>query len=59
MDNKSKNNKQSIQNGLLAQHVFSKNGTVFVRSSQVMKMDEWAPINFYWRPVLELEKELR
>lgn len=59
MNNKSKNKEQSINKGLAAQHVFSKNGAVFVRSSLAMKIDEWTPINFYWRPVLELERELR
>ncbi|WP_165819326.1 hypothetical protein [Flagellimonas aquimarina] len=58
MNNKSKNNEQSIK-GLSSRHVFSENGTVFVRSSQNLEMDEWSVINFFWIPVLKLEKELR
>ncbi|WP_205728942.1 hypothetical protein [Flagellimonas onchidii] len=58
MNSKSKN-KQSINQGLMAKHVFSKNGAVFVRSSQNVEIDEWAAINFYWMPMLKLEKELR
>ncbi len=58
MNSKSKN-KQSINQGLMAKHVFSKNGAVFVRSSQNVEIDEWSAINFYWMPMLRLEKELR
>ncbi|MEX0313522.1 MAG: hypothetical protein AB3N18_05050 [Allomuricauda sp.] len=58
MNNKSKN-EQSINQGLVAKHVFSKNGAVFVRSSQDVEIDEWSAINFYWMPMLKLEKELR
>lgn len=58
MNNKSKN-EESINQGLVTKHVFSKNGSVFVRSSQNLGMDEWSAINFYWMPTLKLEKELR
>ncbi|WP_284042147.1 hypothetical protein [Flagellimonas myxillae] len=42
----------------MAQHVFSENGSVFVRSSENLQTDEWSLINFHWMPVLELEREL-
>lgn len=58
MNNKSKN-EQSINQGLVARHVFSKNGSVYVRSSQNLRADEWSAINFHWMPMLKLEKELR
>ena len=58
MNNKSKN-EPSINQGLVAKHVFSKNGAVFIRSSQNLEIDEWSAINFYWMPMLKLEKELR
>ncbi|WP_190810769.1 hypothetical protein [Flagellimonas sp. S3867] len=57
MNNKSKN-EQSINQGLVAKHVFSKNGAVFVRSTQNLEIDEWSAINFYWMPMLKLEREL-
>lgn len=57
-NNKSKNG-LSINQGLMAKHVFSENGAVFIRSSQSLQTDEWSLINFYWMPVLELERELR
>ncbi|MGW9685007.1 hypothetical protein [Flagellimonas sp. 2504JD1-5] len=57
MNNKSKN-ERPINQGLAAKHVFSKNGSVFVRSSQNLEMDEWSAINFHWMPVLQLNKEL-
>lgn len=59
MENKSKNNEQSINKGLSSRYVFSENGSVFVRSSQNLEVDEWSVINFFWMPVLQLEKELR
>ncbi|UII81173.1 hypothetical protein [Flagellimonas sp. CMM7] len=58
MSNKSKNNEQSLK-GLSSRYVFSENGAVFVRSSQNLEVDEWSVINFFWMPVLQLEKELR
>ncbi|TXN37288.1 hypothetical protein FVB32_03100 [Flagellimonas hymeniacidonis] len=59
MNNKSKNNNQSINKGLSSRHVFSENGAVFVRSSQHLESEEWSAINFFWIPVLKLEKDLR
>lgn len=58
MNSKSKN-EQSNNQGLMARHVFSENGFVYVRSSQNVRKDEWSAINFHWMPVLKLEKELR
>lgn len=55
---KSKKNKQSINTGIMANHVFTQNGAVFLRSAQNMGMDDWSPINFHWMPVLKLEREL-
>ncbi len=57
MNNKSKN-EQSINQDLVAKHVFSKNGTVFIKKCDNLKTSEWSAINFYWKPVLELNKEL-
>ncbi|MEO9512079.1 MAG: hypothetical protein ABJN84_02095 [Flavobacteriaceae bacterium] len=51
------NNKKNT--GLSSRHVFTENGSVFVRSSQDLGTDEWSVINFYWMPVLRLEQELR
>ncbi|SHG71272.1 hypothetical protein SAMN04488116_2219 [Flagellimonas flava] len=59
MNNSKSKNQQSITNGLVAKHVFSENGSVFIRSSQNLETDEWSVINFYWMPVLRLERELR
>lgn len=59
MDNNKSKNEQSINQGLVARHVFSENGSVFVRSSQNLDTNEWSVINFYWMPVLKLERELR
>ncbi len=59
MDNNKSKNERLISQGLMAKHVFSKNGSVFVRSSQNLRTDEWSAINFYWMPMLKLEKELR
>jgi len=59
MNNSKSKNEQSINQGLVAKHVFSENGSVFVRSSQNLEKDEWSVINFFWMPVLNLEKELR
>ncbi|MDC6366107.1 MULTISPECIES: hypothetical protein [Flavobacteriaceae] len=58
MINKSKNVKQSIHKGLSTNHVFTDNGTVFIRSAQTLENDEWSAINFHWIPVLKLEREL-
>ena len=57
MANKS-NPEQPMANGLLANHVFTENGIVFIRSAQQVEQDEWSAINFYWMPVLQLEQEL-
>lgn len=57
MDKQSKN-EQSINQGLIAKHVFSNNGEVFVRSSQNLEKEEWSAINFYWMPVMELNQTL-
>lgn len=58
MNSKSKNNEKSVK-GLSSRYVFSENGSVFVRTSQNLEVDEWSVINFFWMPVLQLEKELR
>ncbi|MBS9462719.1 hypothetical protein KIM67_09870 [Flagellimonas sp. 389] len=52
-------NDNSTNKGLMAKHVFSNDGAVYVRSSQNIEMDEWSVINFYWMPVLQLEQELK
>nr|WP_299070826.1 hypothetical protein [uncultured Allomuricauda sp.] len=52
-------NNEPKNKGLSSRHVFTENGSVFVRSSQNVEADEWSVINFYWIPVLQLEKELR
>ena len=51
-------NEQSINKGILASHVFTQNGTVFLRSAEEVGMNEWSAINFHWMPVLKLEREL-
>ena len=51
-------NKQSIYKGILTSHVFTQNGTVFVRGAEDVGTDEWSAINFQWMPVLQLEREL-
>ncbi len=58
MANKSKNNGQSLHQAVVARHVFTQNGTVFLRSAQNLEISEWSAINFYWMPVLKLEREL-
>lgn len=58
MANKSKNNRQSLHQAVVARHVFTQNGTVFLRSAQNLEMSEWSAINFYWMPVLKLERKL-
>ncbi|MEZ4810241.1 MAG: hypothetical protein R2819_07760 [Allomuricauda sp.] len=55
---KSKKNEQSTPKGILANHVFSQDGTVFLRTTNDVDMEEWSAINFYWMPVLKLEREL-
>ncbi|MFD2100620.1 hypothetical protein [Flagellimonas iocasae] len=51
-------NEQSINQGILTSHVFTQNGTVFLRSAEEVGVDEWSAINFHWMPVLQLEREL-
>ena len=58
MVTKSNNNGQSINRGIVANHVFSQDGTVFLRNIDDVDMEEWSPINFFWMPVLKLEREL-
>ena len=58
MANKFKSEKMSFQTGLASKHVFTENGTVFIRSAQTLENDEWSAINFHWIPVLKLEREL-
>ncbi|MEW2921033.1 MULTISPECIES: hypothetical protein [Flavobacteriaceae] len=51
-------NEQSINKGILTSHVFTENGTVFLRSSEDVDINEWSAINFHWMPILQLEREL-
>lgn len=51
-------NEQLINKGILTSHVFTENGTVFLRSSEDVDINEWSAINFHWMPILQLEREL-
>ncbi|MEO1487228.1 MAG: hypothetical protein AAFU57_15895 [Bacteroidota bacterium] len=58
MTNKSKNEIFSGRSSIQTRHVFSQNGEVFIRTAQLVHHEEWSPINFHWKPVLQLERDL-
>ncbi|MEL6305165.1 MAG: hypothetical protein AAFQ20_10280 [Bacteroidota bacterium] len=58
MTNKSKNKVFSKGADIQTRHVFSQNGEVYIRTAQMVHQEEWSPINFHWKPVLQLERDL-
>ncbi|MEO0507640.1 MAG: hypothetical protein AAF090_15905 [Bacteroidota bacterium] len=58
MTSKSKNEAFRKGVGIQTRHVFSENGEVFIRTAQLVHQEEWSPINFHWKPVLQLERDL-
>jgi len=39
-----------------SQFIFSKNNIVLINNSR--EKDKWHPINFQWKPIFELKKEI-
>lgn len=58
MTSKSKNGILHGRPYIQARHVYSQNGEVFIRTAQLVQKEEWSPINFFWQPVLQLERDL-
>jgi len=40
-----------------SQFVFSKDNIILINTSR--EENKWNPINFYWKPVFELKKEMK
>ncbi len=62
MNAKQLNKEQAIPNKIDVLQVYSENGTVYLKASEnnasTKINNRWFPINFHWKPVLELQHDM-